>query len=107
MSDNQPPLGVLESILFSLFRAMASLLAGAFGGGILQSTSSTSPLFDEARIRRPCCEGVDLQQGLSKGSIPSEAFEVEDRHQGLLGTTRRRDQYTLKLGLETNAPQQT
>ena len=45
VSDNQLPLGVLESIFFSLFRALGGLLAGASGGGILQVTSRISPLF--------------------------------------------------------------
>ena len=45
VSDNQLLLGVLESVFFFLFRAMAGLLAGDSGGGILQVTSPTGPLF--------------------------------------------------------------
>ena len=45
VSDNQPSLGVLESVFFFLFRPMASPLAGRFGGGILQVLKGTSPLF--------------------------------------------------------------
>ena len=45
VSDNQLPLGVLESIFFSLFRALGGLLAGASGGGILPPTCGTRPSF--------------------------------------------------------------
>ena len=45
VSDNQLPFGVLESVFFSLFRAMAGLLAGASGGGILKASVRKGPLF--------------------------------------------------------------